>query len=92
MSLCMYLQTSSCTLPTLSELGSVQSFLLFDLCSERRANHLLLLPPQGVGGLSGFIFQQGSKEQWVVMGKLSFCKVEHCPFLRVQFRSSLVAL
>lgn len=36
----VYLQTSSCTLPTLSELNSVQSFLLFGLCSVREANHL----------------------------------------------------
>lgn len=93
MCLCVYLQTPSCTLPTLSELSSVQPFLLFGLCSVGEANHLLFVTSSNAwGGLSHFIFQQGSKEQWVVMGKLPFCKVEHCPFLRVQLRWSLVAL
>lgn len=67
-------------------------FIIWSLFSGEASHLLFVTIPNAWGGLSGFIFQQGSKEQWVVVGKLSFCKVEHCPFLRVQFRWSLVAL
>lgn len=43
------LQTLSCTLPTISELDSLQPFLLFDPCSVGEANNLLLLPAQMLG-------------------------------------------
>lgn len=83
----LYLQTLSCTLPILLELTLFSHFYCLVFVQWERLL-LFVTSPNAWGGPSGFICQQGSKEQWVVMGKLS-CKVEH---LRVQFRWSLVAL